>query len=234
MPPAPPRDAQPLAPGAAPGTLQAPPGHRHRLSRPFFFVPWLPAAGRQRFHGPTCGDSHAPGRWCWLSIRCNLFVAPSPPHHPFCVSLLGNTGNLTLLTTTASLKGLDCSHRKLGQPQVVFALSAAFPFLPPLSPPASFPSTCACLEQPLSLRPLLLPCLAAHPSEGFHAPFRSSLQHTTFQKRTEWHPTSPALLHPCKQALLKAVQLLPPTLGLAPQQVAFSSSIPTHGYQNIF
>lgn len=36
---------------------------------------------------------------------------------------------------------------------------------------APFPSTCACLEQPCAPSPLLLPYLAAHPSEGFPAPF---------------------------------------------------------------
>lgn len=135
VPPAAPRDAQPLAPGAAAETLRAPPGHRRRVSRPFS-VPWLLVAGRQRFHGPTCGDSRAPGRCCWLSVRCNLFVAPSPPHHPFYVSLLGNTGNLTLLTTMASVKDRGLVPPQLRLTTRSFCTVCSLSLLPPAQLPS--------------------------------------------------------------------------------------------------
>lgn len=52
-------------------------------------------------------------------------------------------------------------------------------------------------------------------ARAFPLPCSSSLQKTTLQQRPEQHPTSPALLQAYKQALLKAVQLLPPDLDLA-------------------
>lgn len=161
MPPAPPRDALPLAPGAAPKR-----GPSKRLWDTGTGCPGLSSFARSLLAegdasmDPPAATPPLPAVAAGsASVATYLWLLPPTP--PFLCFI---ARNLTLPTTMASVKHLGLV------PLRVWPNTGSFCTVCSLSLPAT-PSACACLEQSCPPKPLLLPCLAAHPSEGFPAPF---------------------------------------------------------------